>query len=447
MAAFTETKGQSLRSINDLLAMRNQRKRANADRMTQAGQFASGLMKQSSEAEKTREFQGEQGELDRETQRELTKAQLENNRILQELRGEQAVEQIGVGGEEERATLADQYRLRLDELNDQQAHEVKMIEEELEARKDFADWEQAKFENGFYQTQDGATFTWSDPRTYKAAMEELSEYNRKLTVLAGYEQDPNNPNSPYNVYIRATDRAKELMWEPEYNEVGQVEWKRSEVTIDEMLDTFVSELDVTGMTSPEKAEAEEAFRTYLNIIDKSPPQDFSDPGDGTTVNVDNYEPPLVRPDATPGETPEDTPAYTSPYTEESEELLGENPGLTRFLMGLGGLSAGEAISYLEEGYYPEGVTPGTRAGVTGRGEGSGKSTEQKLYDSLVELYRSTEDPEQHQAIEQHMQTLVDEEKESYPDIQSFLQQAIGGKTQSLLAPGMGIINERLGGSR
>jgi hypothetical protein len=319
--------------------------------------------------------------------------------------------------------MQEESRLDISMLSEQEQSQIRLMQQEMENQQTMIDWERAKYEDGMYQTQDGAVFRWSSPETYQAAIDEINQHTQKLAGMAS-----RNP-TVWDVYREATDRAKEQLWEPDYvldEDTGQVvlDWKRTEVDTDTLLENFVAELPMTGMSAQERADATEAFRTYLINAENAPPQDFEvqESGDQTNVTVGGWEQPLVRPDTT-GDTPEGVPP--SPYTPEAEEVLGESPGLTRAILNLFGLSPREAMPELEQGYYPEGVTPGTRSGLFGRGEGSGPSLEQQLYDQLVALYRRSTDPAEQAAIVEQMQTLVDEEKQEYPDIQSFISRAVG----------------------
>lgn len=376
---------------------------------------------QSTEAEKARDFQGEQAEADRTyldtpfddgpktyvdpaTGEEFTYGTpREYQALLQSQQGVLRKQELERGHE-----------LSLDRLSEEQKDRIETIEAELQREQELIDFNRAKYENGSYRTQDGAVFTWNDPETYAAAIDEINQHTRKLASLAQRSPDV------WEVYKDVADTAREMMWEPEMDELGNVTgWKRTDVSTEDVLEYFSEQVDVPTMTAEQRAQALEAFGKYLDIIDRSPPQDFQERGDSTSIAVTQGGQPLIRPEIEPEPVSPGSAPYASPFTEEAEDVMGERPGVTRFLLNLFGISPGEAVGDLAEDYYPEGITP---APTDRRGfESESGSAEQRLYDRLMRL--AQENPDLTEEILPHVETLIQEERDSYPDIDAFLRRA------------------------
>lgn len=417
--------------IRDLLGMRQAKRQSNLDRLT-GGLRTMGQRKfESTEAEKQREYDAEQNKLDREYEdtpfadgpREVTDPTTgmtftattprEWGILQQQLDiAAKATEREDVQGftDEQRQAaqqdalerMQEESRLDITMLGEQEQSQIRLMEEEMQNQQAMVDWERAKYENGMYQTQDGAVFRWNSPETYQAALDEINQHTQKLAGLAS-----RNP-SVYDVYITATDRAKEQMWKPDYvldEDTGQVvlEWVRTDVTTDTLLENFVEELPMTGMSQEEQTQAIEAFRTYLVNAEQAPPSDFEMQDSSASINIEN----LVGQD---GAFPNDV----QPSPETVDATQGAVGGSNEPVLGAGAVSL---FDYRADS-IPEGVD-------TRRNAFQEKPLEQRLYESLVSLAQRDISASEAGVIQEYINTLIKEDQESYPDIQSFISRMVG----------------------
>lgn len=339
--AWSDLRGQSLSSINQLLGMRNQRKMQQAQT---ASDFGSQMMRQQHEAgepgrQRAAEWDAfEDGprvykdpatgqEISYSSPGELALA-LSGQRGAQEAAGREDIqtftdEQRQEAQKDALARLQEESRLNIEELGENTKAEITLMEEEMKNQQTMIDWQRAKYDNGYYQTQDGAIFRWSDPETYQAALDEINKHTQKLSTMS-----QRNP-TVWEVYKDATDRAKEQMWQPAYDDQGMVIWERTEVDAETLLENFTEELDLTPMDEAQKAEAIEAFRTYLMNAENAPPQEFSEAGDSTSVNVNERD--TIIPYSTPEVEGVATSGVAGPPTavafDTAKFLLGWIPGL------------------------------------------------------------------------------------------------------------------------
>lgn len=280
--------------ITNILGLRQARRQGVADKFYDA---AKGFQQQAfttREAEKAREFEAGEGELDRALQLEQIGAQGEQNRLLQELVGAQAAEQIGLRGAEERESIAassderirqiqEEARLQGLQIDDNQAHEIDLIQEQLRAEQDLIDFERAKFANGFYQSAT-KRYEWNTPEQYKAAMAELQADEQLQNLLESQTARESSPEKVWQVYEGMKEAAHEMMWRYDPNAIdpmtGQagVYVRREEVPVEQIREYFKNLTAMSGFDAQSQASMLEAYETWLQWASENPPE--IDPAEG-----------------------------------------------------------------------------------------------------------------------------------------------------------------------
>lgn len=422
MAAFTEARGQSMRSINDLLNMRNQRKQANADRIVQGGQFAAGLMQQSSEAEKDREAQleriGATGEEQRATAaakyepfpdgpREIVDAATgrtvlantpaEYEALSSQLQGFRQEEDIDAQAalQESNNQARSQLQSQIDDasmsrLDAQIQAEIDSATTQFRRRSEDYDEEQS-----FYSPTTGKNYRWQTQEEFELVKQQIENDNyleaqRVIAALRGTDQDTASKIREAYEFAK-----QELLWDAETQSFRDL----STMSEDELRSAFMDAVDFYTL-APE--EAERAYRLFTTFMGQAelPPEDE---GGGETPR--------------PGGLALTTP-LAQDFAEDRTGFLGRatTPGIELFARLFPGAAARLG------GYELESEEPQQEARIP---ESNITDRERDIFRQLVELYQ-TAGPEDQAEIATYIDDVTARgESAMIPDILSFLDRAMG----------------------
>jgi hypothetical protein len=287
-------------STIDLLGMRRQRRENMLDRLTGAGQQIGQNIFTGRENERQRGFEAEQAdtqrgflsgenELDRAQRLREIEASEEQNRLTQELLqqynldtiGAQAAAEeglIGARAEAESGLQRERHLQTLEEMDDDQLHQIEMVRQQLDADRELIDYDRAQYENGSYSASDGTPFRWNDAPTYQAAMTSLSAYENRLTALAARSAAENSSDRVWSIYREMKDAAESDLWRWDEE---QGEYIRTDRSTDYILENFRTQVAMTQLSDETKQAMIDAFELWLTYADTNPP---GDPSEGD-VNV------------------------------------------------------------------------------------------------------------------------------------------------------------------
>lgn len=271
-------------SVIDLLNLRDRRKESQRDRIFgSVGNIASMLYGRK-EREAGEEFTAGESELDRESRADLAEAQREHTGVLQELVGEQALEQITTGAEEGRITQAEGAGQASDlaEKNNQARADLQatigdqalaQIDARLEADLDVLEqqWAQRSAEydeeQSYYSATTGKMYRWSTQEEFdiiKAQLESDNYIEAQRLIADLRDVDPDAQSRIIGAYTFA----KNEVLNPSVLDPATGAWRSmAEITPEALREQFMAAVALHDLS---EEEAERAFRLFQGFIETIP---------------------------------------------------------------------------------------------------------------------------------------------------------------------------------